>query len=230
MRKGLAVALAALAAAACGRGAPVAGPACPRDPSYDRVPAFEVVFGTVATSVRHDLGLADLARLPGTEALGPGGKLQGLTVAEHQLAYKSGVAVTSKLFGGPECAWIEKLTVDVTPRSMTIYVPSEYPEGSCEEEQILAHERQHEEIHRDTLAEYADVMRGALGKADWLPGRGAPLAVSGRDEADRRVDEMVDKITKPVYAEFKAELAKRQAVIDVPENYRWVSRRCDHWK
>lgn len=220
---------AALGSAACGRGAAASGAACPRDDSFERAPALEVLISSVPTVVRRDLSLEQIARLPGTESLGPGGKLQGITVAEHQLAYKSGVAVTEPLFG-QKCAWIQKLTVDLTPRSVVIYIPSEYPENSCESEQILAHERQHDEIHRDTLEEYADRMRRALAKADWLPARGAPLAVSGREEADTRVDEMVEKITKPVYAEFKAELAKRQAVIDEAENYRWVSRRCAHWK
>ena len=176
------------------------------------------------------MDLEGLTKIPGMENLGPGGKLQGLTVVEHKMAYKTGIAVSKHLFGGPECAWIDKLTVDLTPASMTIFVPREYPEDGCESEQILAHERQHEEIHRDTLAEYAEEMRRALTRADWLPARGTPLAVSDRAEAERRVEAMVDKATKPVYARFKATLAERQAVIDVPENYRWVSRRCANWK
>jgi hypothetical protein len=221
---------AALALTACGRSSPAAGPACPHDPDLSREAPFEVVIGTVATRVRHDLSLAGLSRVPGTEALGPGGKLQGLTIAEHRLAYRTGIAVTSRLLPGPVCAWIDKLTVDLTPQSVTILVPAEYPEGSCEYEQILAHERLHEEVHRDTLAEAADDMRRALAKADWLPARGTPLAVSGRPEAERRVEEMVDKATKPVYAEFKEKLRERQAKLDVPENYLWVAERCSHWK
>jgi hypothetical protein len=224
------LALAVLAAAACGRGLPSSGPACPHDPALDRAAPVEVVVSSVATIVRRDLSLDGLMKIPGMESLGPGGKLQGLTVVEHRLAYRTGIAVSRRLFGGPSCAWVDKLTVDLTPASMTIYVPSEYPEDGCESEQILAHERQHEEIHRDTLAEYEDLMRRALAKADWLPARGTPLAVAERAEADRRVEEMVDKATKPVYADFKEELKKRQAVIDAPENYRWVSRRCAGWK
>lgn len=216
-----------LAAAACG---PSGGPPCPHDAALDRAAPFEVVISSVETRVRRDLDLDGLAKLPGLEALGPGGKLQGLTIVEHQMAYRTGIAVSHHLFGGPACAWIDKLTIDLTPKTMTIYVPREYPEDGCESEQILAHERTHEEIHRDTLAEYADAMRRALSRADWLPARGTPLAVADRAEAERRVEEMIDKATHPVYAEFKDKLKERQAVIDVPENYRWVSRRCSHWK
>jgi hypothetical protein len=226
MRPPLTLALALLAAITGGCGLP-SGPPCPHDASYPSAAPFEVVISTVVTVVRRDL---DLARLPGAETLGPEGKLQGVTVVEHRMTYKTGIAVSRHLFGGPACAWVADLTVDLTPASMTIYVPHEYPEDGCESEQILAHERQHEEIHRDTLAEYADAIRRALAKADWLPARGTPLAVADRAEAERRVEKMVDKATKPVYAEFQEELKKRQAVIDMPENYRWVSRRCAHWK
>jgi hypothetical protein len=219
-----------LSAAACGRGRPSAGPACPHDLALDRAAPVSVVVSPVATVVRRDLDLDGLMKIKGAETLGPGGKLQGLTVVEHRLAYKTGIALANPLFGGPACAWIDKLTVNLTPASLTIYVPREYPEDGCESEQILAHERQHEDVHRDTLAEYADEMRRALARADWLPARGTPLAVADRAEAERRIEEMVDKAAKPVYGRFKEELAKRQAVIDVPENYRWVSRRCSHWK
>jgi hypothetical protein len=224
------LALLVLAAAACGRRDSSSGPACPHDLALDRVPPVSVEVSSITTVVRRDLDLAGIAKLPGTEALGPGGKLQGLTVVEHRLAYKTGVALSDGYFGAPSCAWIDHLTVSLTPASMTIYVPREYPEESCESEQILAHERQHEEIHRDTLAEFAGEMRRAVAKADWLPARGTPLSVTDRAEAERRIEEMIDKATKPVYARFKEELAKRQAVIDVPENYRWVSRRCANWK
>lgn len=223
--------LAVLAAAACGRGSPLGGgPACPHDLEFDRTAPVTVVSHTVVTAVRHDLSLEGIARLPGTESLGPGGKLQGLTVVHHQLSYKTGIAMTRPLFGGPRCAWIDKLTVDMTPDKMEIYVPSEYPENSCEYDQILSHERQHEETHRDALQLAVEEMRRALAKADYLPARGTPLAVADRPEAERRIEEMVDKATKPVYAEFKDSLRKRQAVIDLPENYQWTERRCSHWK
>jgi hypothetical protein len=223
--------VAALALAACGnKPAFLGGPACPHDPDLGRTADATVVVNPVSEILRHDVSMEGVAHLPGTEALGPGGKLQGLTIVRHQMNYKTGIALTHPLFGGPRCAWVDKLTVDVTPDKIEIYVPSEYPEGSCEYDQILAHERQHEDTHRDALAQAADEMRRALAKADYLPARGTPLAVADRPEAERRIEEMIDKATKPVFAEFKEELRKRQAVIDLPENYRWTQQRCSNWK
>ena len=227
----LLLALAVLSVSACeNKPAILGGPACPPDPGLERTAKSSVVVSPIETIVRHDLSLAAVAALPGTETLGPGGKLQGLTVVRHQLRYKTAIAVTSPLFGGPRCAWLEKLTVDVTPDKIEIYVPSEYPEESCEYQQILLHERSHEETHRDALAQASGDLRMALAKAEELPARGAPLTVADRPEAERLIEAMVDKATKPVYAEFQRTLKERQAVIDLPENYRWVARRCSNWK
>lgn len=219
---------AALLAAACGR-ASSSGPACPHDLALDREVPFEVVLSTFTTSIRRDLGLADLAKYPGVEALGPGGKLQGLTIARQELRYRTGVAVAPHLFG-PSCAWIDKLTVDITPTSSEIIVPKEYPDDSCPYEQILAHERSHDDTTRDALALAADEVRKALRRADWLPAKGTPIAVADRAEAEKRLEDAVDKTVKPVYDAYLADLKKRQAVIDLPENYRWVSQRCREWK
>ncbi|HXT01367.1 MAG TPA: hypothetical protein VN915_11875 [Elusimicrobiota bacterium] len=223
--------LAVLASAACGPGSPLSsGPACPRNPEFDQTAPAVVVSSGAATVLRHDVSLEGLAHLPGAEALGPGGKLQGLTVVHHQLSYKTGIALTHPLFGGPRCAWVDKLTVDMTPEKMEIYIPSDYPEGSCEYDQILSHERQHEETHRDALRTAVDEMRLALAQATGLPARGTPIQVADRPEAERRIEEIVDKAAKPVYARFKDELKRRQAVIDLPENYLWTQNRCRDWK
>jgi hypothetical protein len=223
-------ALAVLSAAACGRGSSSGVQACPHDLDMERNLNLEIVVTTAPARIHRELDLAGLSKLPGTETLGPGGKLQGLTVVTHQLSYKTGIALTHPLFGGPACAWIDHLTLDLTPSEIAIYVPSEYPQDSCEYEQILTHERLHEETHRETLAELTDDMRRALHRADWLPERGTPLAVADRPEAERRIESMIDKVTKPVYAEFKETLARRQAVIDLPENYQWTAMRCKNWK
>ena len=218
-------------AAACGKRPPfLGGPSCPHDLERDRTANWTVVVSSYPEVVRHDLSLAQVSRLPGIENLGPGGKLQGLTLVRHQLGYNTGISLTRPFFGGQSCAWIKDLTVDLAPDKIEIFVPSEYPEDGCEYEQILEHERQHEDTDRDALAQAAEDMRRALAKADYLPARGTPLAVADRPEAQRRIEAMVDKAADPVYDDFIRTLGERQAVIDLPENYRWVAQRCSHWK
>ena len=218
-----------LAAAACENALPTGGPACPHDEFLDRQVPFNVVVSSVPTLVRRDLDIEALSRIRNAERLGPG-KLQGLTVVEHRLGYNTGVAVAKGFLRPRSCAWLESLTVDLTPGEVTIYVPREYAEGSCEDTEILRHERQHEDIHRRGLEESAEETRRALARAKWLPARGTPLEVAGRAEAERRLDEMVLKVIQPEYDQFKERLEKEQAVIDLPENYQWVTRRCPGWK
>jgi len=220
--------LAALFAAACGRGALEGGPSCPQDPNAPPI-SFSVTTSTAPAAVRRDLDMAQISLLRGE--IGPDdGNLQGLTVVEHRLYYKTGVAVSKGLFRRRSCAWIETLAVDLTPGEATIYVPREYDDGSCEAEEILRHERQHEDIHRRGLEYVAAGMRLALDQAKWLPSRRTPLEVADRAEADKRFDAMILKVLQPPYDEFKKTLAAEQAVIDLPENYRWVSLRCPGWK
>src|SRR3569832_580072 len=112
MRAAPLLVLAVLASAACGRGSPLYGgpEACAENTEYDRAAPTDVVSSSTAAVLRHDVSREGIAHLPDTEALGPGGKLQGLTVVHHQLSYKTGIAVTQPLFGGQRCAWIDKLT------------------------------------------------------------------------------------------------------------------------
>ena len=203
---------------------------CPRDPARAQTANVEVVVSSFPTVIRRDLSLEQLARLPGVESVGPGRRLQGLTMVHHRLGYRTGVAVSGHLFGGEPCAWIDHLTVDMTPDKIEIDVPSDYPETSCEYEEILAHERLHEEAHRGTLADSAADMRRALAQADFLPARGAPLTVADRADAEKRIEALVDRAARPVYADFERTLAMRQAVIDLPANYRWTTKRCSNWK
>lgn len=221
--------LALLAATSCGRASPPGGPACPHDEVLDREVPFKVMISSVPTLVRRDLDRDSLARLRNAQTSAEG-KLQGLTVVEHRLGYRTGVALAQDLFKSRSCAWLDSLTVDLTPGEVTIYVPREYAEGSCEDTEILRHERLHEDIHRRGLEEASGEMRRALARAKWLPALGTPLEVADRGEAEKRVEEMVLKAIQPVYERFKERIEKEQAVIDLPENYQWVTRRCRDWK
>ena len=222
--------LALLAAAACGRASPQDGPACPHDEFLDREVHFRVVISSVPTIVRRDLDLAALMRIHNTDKLGGTGELRGLTIVEHRLGYKTGIAVAKGFFKSRSCAWLDRLTVDLTPGEVTIFVPKEYAEGSCRDTEVLRHERLHEEMHRRGLEEAAGEMRRDLARARWLPARGTPLEVADRAEAERRLDGMVLKVIRPAYDRFKERLEKEQAVIDLPANYEWVTRRCPDWK
>lgn len=175
--------------------------------------------------MRRDLDLAALARLRGRPEAG---RLQGLTVVEHRLAYRSDVAFRRR--GGADgCAWLETLTVDASPPSATIYVPRDYPEGGCEAARILEHEREHEAIHRRALASLVVRLEKVLsGPA--VPGPRAPVAA--RDEARARAAlvKRVEAEVDPVYEGFRKALEDDQAAVDGSEAYRAATAACRGWK
>jgi hypothetical protein len=215
--------------AACSVQEPLAN-RCPHEINSEDIVPFEVILTTTNTRIRHDLSLLEIGRFKDIDSLGPGGKIQGLTSTDYKYAYKTGIAVSARLFRAPTCAWIDHLSIDLTPNPIEIMVPKDYDQNSCEYEQILAHERQHEDTHWDVLTLAADDLRRTISRADWLPTRVRPLAVANRAEAEKRIEGMIDRIVEPFYAKLKAEAKERQKIIDLSENYRWVTRRCSHWK
>ena len=230
MRPAIFFFLVALFVSACERSNSFSAPPCPHDLHNDRMPAFQIVLSTVPTVIRRDLDINDISNLGGTESIGPHGRLQGLMSVEDRQRTRTEITVARNFLGGASCAWIKTLSIDITPPKFEIFIPREYPENSCEYEQILLHEKQHEQTAREMLFEEKEKLRSAFEKADWLPARGTPLSVSDRAEADKRIIKMVDNISAPVYEDIKRRFTDRQHVIDLPENYRWVSQRCRGWK
>ncbi len=176
--------------------------------------------------MRRDLGLAEIA----AEALGPGGagKQQGLTEVEHQLAFRT--LVNRKTTLGRSCVWFDEVHVDMTPASIQIFVPREYPENSCEYLAVLAHEREHERVHSEHLSAAVKEVEEALKTAKWLPAKGNPLETSDLAQAEAALNAKIRKVVTPVYEKYKEDLTSAQAELDKPALYQWVSKRCSGWK
>lgn len=218
--------LAAAFLAACSRPA-AEGPACPHDGVPDRAAVISVRHTPLKAVLRRDLSLPELAKLG--EGVGSG-RLQGLTVVDHSFERKWVRTITTTKKEGRSCVWLTKFVVDLTPAKAEVFVPREYPDGSCEFDEVYKHEHEHEEAHREALDEFSARLADAFAKADWLPVAGAALEVSGEKEADERLDAAFEKIFAPERARFLEELQKKNAVLDLPENYRWVTARCRGWK
>lgn len=225
MRRAAAPLLAA-ALAACSRPAEQ-GPACPHEGVPDRASVVRVAHAPLKAALRRDLTLAQIA------ALGDGvgfGRLQGLTIVDHSFERKWARTITSSRKPGRMCVWLTSFVVDLSPAKAEIFVPSEYPDGSCEESEVARHEREHEEAHRASLDEFAQRLAKDFEAADWLPVAGAPLEVADEAEADRRLDAAFERIFVPARESFMEALGKRNAVLDLPANYRWVTSRCRGWR
>lgn len=210
----------------CGRGDSHSESVCPHDPSFDRSQVIHVRADARPTVLRRDLSLVELA----AESHGSAGsgKQQGLTEVEHQLAFHT--LVNMETTRGRACVWFDEVRVDLTPASIQIFVPREYPVGSCEDLAVLEHEREHERVHREHLAAAVKMIEEALTSAKWLPARGNPLEAEDRASAEAALNAKIRKVVTPVYEKYKENLTAAQAELDQPALYQWASKRCTGWK
>lgn len=214
-----------VALAACGPGKPDAAP-CSHDPSFDRSSLVRVRLEIPPAALREDVDLPALGALSG--GLVDAGKLQGLTLVEHQVSFRAAMSLAKGL--SRTCAWFDSVHVDMSPASVEIFVPKEYPRGSCEYDAVLAHEREHERVNRERLEAAARAVTEALESARWLPAKGNPIEVSDPASTEAALNEKIRKVVHPVYDGFLESLRREQAFLDKPELYQWVSKRCQGWK
>lgn len=147
---------------------------------------------------------------------------------EGQVSFQT--FVNGETAGGRLCVWFDEVKVDLTPASVQIFVPREYPENSCESLAVLAHEREHERVHGEHLAAAVKEVEAALASARWLPSRGNPLETDDRAAAEAELNAKVRKVVTPVYERYRSGLKAAQAELDRPDLYEWVSKRCSGWK
>jgi len=214
--------------AACGRGGgdSHSESACPHDPSFDRSKVVRVKAEFPPAVLRRDLDLDALAKE--SEGSGVEGRTQGLTLVDSQLTFRT--LVKAETVRGRACVWFDQVIVDLTPASVQIFVPREYPEDTCEYQAVMAHERDHERVHQERLTAAAQEIEAALASARWLPARGNPLETGDRASVEAALTDKIKKVVAPVYAKYKEDLRLAQAELDRPDLYQWTTKRCSGWK
>jgi hypothetical protein len=105
--------------------------------------------------------------------------------------------------------WIDSMTVEFVYNTLTVYVTNAYPEGTCPYEQVLAHEKQHVQIHREVYQEYQRQL-------NWEEGKEA-------------LGKMINEVINPVFEDFEMELSRRNGLLDSAENYEELKSRCSDW-
>jgi hypothetical protein len=190
---------------------------------------FEVVVGTYPTVVERRLNIKEINRLrkivppPKTIA-------HGLSVADYRLRYNTKSEATCWQPGGHTCAWLGSVVVNLTPDDIRVYIPKEYPPDSCESKELLLHEKEHEQLHREGIQRTAEKMRAALAHARNLPGPLTPINAATPDEAYARLKLMVDEVVRPIYEDYLKTIEAQQEALDSPETYRRLGDSCPGWK
>lgn len=187
---------------------------------------FRVQATAAPTEIRRDLSLQEIARLPG--AAGSGLKTQGLTVIKHSLATHTRFSTakgTKDVY-----AWFDDVILEVEISSDIIHIPREYPEGSCEYQAVLEHERGHGRKARELAQELALQLERALAASQGIPTRFDPVISNDFDSAAEHLKGDIAKIVDPVYDQYEKDEKAAQARLDFPDPYDAVYRKCSGWK
>jgi hypothetical protein len=106
---------------------------------------------------------------------------------------------------------------------MTVYVASEFPQGSCAFNEIYRHELRHVKAHQDHLVSIERELRETLNRrfATGAPWRG-PVGQSRTIIANEMQERWIPYIKREI-----DRVRPEQALIDTPEEYTRVSESCN---
>lgn len=213
----------ALASASCDR-TPVDGLAS-RFASFDArceaLPAASVEVDVALEPAREDRTLTHAALASMNAPASPRHSTVGLTRAAF--GYRS----TLELDGlederGRRACARPRVRVEVSAAPMTVYVAREFVGDACREPLILEHERRHVAVFADFAVESAPALarrlEATLGRRAAVGASMADLQASTKAALEAELDRFL--------AEARAELARRHAAIDTPDEYERLAREC----
>jgi len=155
--------------------------------------------------------------------------INGLTQAGYQTDAQFHCGGYKRWFKDEYVMWIDSMTVEFTYNTLNVFVSSAYPENSCQYEQILAHEKQHVEINREVYKEFQEKMQERMAAVTGLPTPSHPITTLNWDEGKETMGKMISDTVNPVFEDFEAELARRNGLLDSPDNYAELKNRCSSW-
>ena len=185
---------------------------------------FKTLQGAPKHSHRQTLsGIAGLVRSGGGQ-VSSASRPVGLTTLKAMFSLQGGTTLVPR--GEGYCAYLSSVEIEFGWEEMNVYIPAEFPEGSCEYRAVLDHENQHVTIIRSSLREFAP---GARARVE-------ALLRNARPTFTRSNNGSADEVLAPVSAQLTALLnefdtlhSNRSAVIDTPSNYAAVTGMCKNW-
>lgn len=94
---------------------------------------------------------------------------------------------------------------------------------------MLAHEKQHVQIHREVYQEYQRQLQAKMALATGLPTHSRPITALNWEEGKEALGKMINEVINPVFEDFEMELSRRNGLLDSAENYEELKSRCSDW-
>ncbi len=177
----------------------------------------------------HDLDTAGIRKIVSDRqgyVAGPWHLPIGLTVAEFGMRYDTKFYYRKAQMIG-HCVALSEAKVTVGYDDITVYVSSEYPEGTCEYNAVLAHEQEHVQINRELLETYKAKFQEALRRV--LRGKKVIFTHRKGEARSAYVLELRRQL-KRVVAEMVSARNLKNGAIDTRDNYQRLLAQCDNWR
>lgn len=173
---------------------------------------------------RNDRSRAEVARLAGNGQNAH--NQQGLTRAQTELSLNAVIDVVS-LGPGRYCLGLSEVLGIWRLTRLDVDIVHEQPPGSCPHAVILAHESQHVAVAQSLFIRHSGPIRARLTQlvgemrpfVSTLPPSAAKLVLRDRLLAGMRT----------TLAAFERDLARANAALDTPQNYRTETAKCPRW-
>jgi hypothetical protein len=195
-------------------------PACPPRGT----PAVRVILQDPEPRVLRPLPAAELRALGHEgEAADGDGHLHHLGITLSRVEWRSEITVRSQgIVGGPVCALPAELRLTLLHAEHSIRLARELPRRGCLAREVLAHERRHVEVNRQTLREAASALRSVARRwAARAEVRAADVSV-----AAAQLQDDLEAAVEPILARLRAAREAGHAAIDTTAEYQRLGRVC----
>jgi hypothetical protein len=173
--------------------------------------------------IDHTHSIAELGKISGL-----GHNVRALGLMKPELVIETRPRARLLPVGDMFCFWITRFDVSLRYRSVDVFVAKEYPVGSCPYNAILAHEREHVGVSRRNLKKFAPRVRRTLTSLR-IPTGKAPAMVVSAKQARKEVKAIANELLQPIYKDMMKTLVGAQKVVDTPQAYARVRRKCKNW-
>lgn len=188
-------------------------------------PAINIHIPEPKIVYHHDVDLFGLPKLEHHSERPPSGSvLLGLTQIADAFSAESQFALYS-LPDGRYCVALRRIDAVLGNPIINVYVANEYAPDTCEYKVILAHENAHVRFNLETLRDWLPTVRAALSEA----AKHKFPAIFPSKPSEREMSEYLLSNMQETFDLMGQDMAKRNATIDTPENYRRENAKCRNW-
>jgi len=180
---------------------------------------------TVYNNALNVTGIQTVMRRRGHVNAGLHQRALGLTSSQFGFAI-SGQTYANPLRGG-YCVYLRAVDVQFGYHEMDVFIASEYRPQTCEYKTIMDHENQHVAINRNTIKEYAPLVRQELERQ--LALLQPRFTAEPQASSDRKISDLQNKLD-PLLDGMERAIQQRNAVIDTNVNYAAIAEMCKNWE